>query len=178
MDQSTRDRFNRRFRHNRDALEWYEAVVLAVVAVALVFTFGVRMIRVQGESMLPTLQSGQRLLITSFPRALQYGDIVIIDEYTSYGKPLVKRVIGMEGDTIDIDFEAGVVYRNGEALDEPYTAEPTYLQETVEFPVTVPEGCIFVLGDNRNYSTDSRDVRVGFVDLRDVLGCVIQQVFL
>lgn len=176
MDQTMRDRFNRRFRHNRDALEWYEAVVLALVAVALVFTFGVRMIRVQGESMLPTLQSGQRLLITSFPRELTYGDIVIIDEYTSYGKPLVKRVIGMEGDTIDIDFEAGVVYRNGEALDEPYTAEPTYLQETMEFPVTVPEGCIFVLGDNRNYSTDSRDERVGFVDLRDVLGCVIQQV--
>lgn len=178
MTQPMRERFNRRFRHNRDALEWYEAIVLAVVAVALVFTFGVRMIRVQGESMVPTLQNGQRLLITSFPHQLHYGDIVIIDEYTSYGKPLVKRVIGMAGDTIDIDFEQGVVYRNGEALDEPYTAEPTYLQETVDFPVTVPEGCIFVLGDNRNYSTDSRDERVGFVDLRDVLGCVIQQVHL
>ena len=101
---------------------------------------------------------------------------MVSDEYTSYGRPLVKRVIGMAGDTIDIDFENGVVYRNGNALDEPYTAEPTYLQETVTFPVTVPEGCIFVMGDNRNNSTDSRSASVGFIDTRDVLGRVIMQV--
>jgi len=168
-----RDQFNRRYKRNKDALEWLEAVALAVVAVALVFTFGVRMIRVDGESMLPTLQDGERLLISSLPYEPAYGDIIIIDQYTEYGEPLVKRVIGIGGDTIDIDFQAGVVYRNGEPLDEPYTAEPTYLQESVTFPVTVPQGCLFVMGDNRNHSTDSRDTRVGFIDVRDVLGRVL-----
>ena len=99
----------------------------------------------------------------------------MIDAYTAYGDPLVKRVIGIEGDTIDIDFQNGIVYLNGEALEEPYTAEPTYLQESVTFPVTVPEGCLFVMGDNRNHSTDSRDDRVGFVDERDVLGRLLRQ---
>ena len=170
-----RDRFNKKFRRNKDNLEWLEAIVLAVVAVALIFTFGVRMIRVEGESMLPTLQDGQRLMITSYPYTPQRGDIVVIDAYTAYGDPLVKRVIGIEGDTIDIDFQNGIVYLNGEALEEPYTAEPTYLQESVTFPVTVPEGCLFVMGDNRNHSTDSRDDRVGFVDERDVLGRLLRQ---
>ena len=168
-----RDRFNKRFKKNKDNLEWLEAIVLAVVAVSLVFTFGVRMIRVDGQSMVPTLRDGQRLLIASFPAQPDYGDIVVIDAYTSYGEPLVKRVIGKAGDTIDIVFQNGVVYRNGQALAEPYTAEPTYLQESVVFPVTVPDGCLFVMGDNRNHSTDSRDERVGFVDERDVLGRVL-----
>ena len=99
-----RDQCNRRYKRNKDALEWLEAVALAVVAVALVFTFGVRMIRVDGESMLPTLQDGERLLISSLPYEPAYGDIIIIDQYTEYGEPLVKRVIGIGGDTIDIDF--------------------------------------------------------------------------
>ena len=170
-----RDRFNKKFRRNKDNLEWLEAIVLAVVAVALIFTFGVRMIRVDGESMLPTLQDGQRLMFSSYPYPPQRGDFVVTDAYTAYGDPLVKRVIGIEGDTIDIDFQNGIVYLNGEVLEEPYTAEPTYLQESVTFPVTVPEGCLFVMGDNRNHSTDSRDDRVGFVDERDVLGRLLRQ---
>ena len=95
QEESVRDRFNRQFKRNRDLLEWFEAIVLAIVAVALVFTFGVRMIRVDGHSMYPTLQDGERLLISSLPYTPQYGDIVVIDEYTSYGRPLVKRVIGL-----------------------------------------------------------------------------------
>ena len=165
-----RDRFNKKFKRNKNNLEWFEAMVMAMVAVALVFTFAVRMIRVEGESMVPTLQDGQRILISSLPYQPQYGDIIVTDAYTSYGEPLVKRVIGKAGDEIDIDFQNGIVYRNGQALDEPYTAEPTYLQESVEFPVTVPEDCLFVMGDNRNHSTDSRDQRVGFIHVNYVLG--------
>lgn len=105
-----------------------------------------------------------------------YDDIVVVDGYTEYGRPLVKRVIGKGGDTIDIDFTAGIVYRNGEALDEPYTAEPTYLYESVDFPITVPDGCLFLMGDNRNNSTDSRDTRVGCVDERDIMGAAVLRV--
>ena len=85
-------------------------------------------------------------------------------------------VIGKGGDTIDIDFAAGIVYRNGVALDEPYTAEPTYLYESVDFPITVPDGCLFLMGDNRNNSTDSRDTRVGCVDERDIMGAAVLRV--
>lgn len=155
---------------NENMLEWFDSIVCAVVAIALIFTFGLRLVRVSGESMVPTLKNDEKILISSLPYAPEYGDIVVIDQYTAHGEPLVKRVIGQAGDTIDIDFTAGVVYRNGEALSEPYTAEPTWLQESVQFPVTVPEGEIFVMGDNRNHSMDSRDQEIGCIDIRDVMG--------
>jgi signal peptidase I len=90
----------------------------------------------------------------------------------TFDHSLVKRIIAVEGQTVDIDFDAGVVYVDGEALDEPYTYEPTFTREDFEGPVTVPEGCVFVMGDNRNGSTDSRDSRVGFAETRDIIGKV------
>lgn len=162
-----------RNKKNTDLLEWYDAIIFAITVIVLVYTFGVRVVRVVGHSMDYTLQDKQLVLISSLPYTPAYGDIVVIDEYTQHGETLIKRVIGQAGDTIDIDFSAGIVYRNGVALEEPYTAEPTYLKETVIFPVTVPQGCLFVMGDNRNRSTDSRDADVGCVDVRDILGKVI-----
>jgi len=164
-----------RYRRNRNTLEWYDALAVAVAVIALVFTFLVRIVQVDGSSMNPTLQNGDRVLIASFLEP-DYGDIVIIDSYIPYGKPLVKRVIGKAGDTISIDFEAGIVYRNGEALEEPYTAEPTWTYESVNFPITVPEGCLFIMGDNRNNSKDSRDKDIGCVDTRDVLGVALWRI--
>lgn len=162
--------YKKKYRKNLGALEWIDSIVLSVALLALLFTFGVRVIRVSGHSMEPTLQDQELILVSSAPYAAAYGDIVVVDQYTPHGSPLVKRVIGMAGDTIDIDFAAGVVYRNGEALEEPYTAAPTYLQEGVVFPVTVPEGAVFIMGDNRNDSWDSRATEIGFIDVRDVMG--------
>lgn len=163
-------RDEKRRRRNREILEYVDAVVMAIVVIALCFTFLARAVRVDGHSMEPTLQDGQRLLATSLPYTPARGDIVVIDAYIPHGQPLIKRVIGIEGDTIDIDFDAGIVYRNGEALDEPYTAEPTWTFEGASFPLTVPQGQVFVMGDNRNHSRDSRDPSVGCVDVRDVMG--------
>lgn len=167
--------FKERYRRNRETLEWYDALAVAVAVIALVFTFAVRIVQVDGSSMYPTLQNGERVLIGTFMQP-DYGDIVVIDSYIPYGKPLVKRVIGKAGDTIDIDFDAGIVYRNGQALDEPYIAEPTRTYESVDFPITVPEGCLFLMGDNRNESKDSRDAEIGCVDTRDVLGVALWRV--
>ncbi|WP_300364194.1 signal peptidase I [uncultured Subdoligranulum sp.] len=167
--------FQKRYRRNKETLEWYDALAVAVAVIALVFTFVVRIVQVDGSSMVPTLADGERVVIASFLQP-DYGDVVVIDGYIPYGKPLVKRVIGKAGDTIDIDFDAGIVYRNGEALDEPYTAEPTWMYESVSFPITVPDGCLFIMGDNRNNSRDSRDTEIGCVDTRDVLGVALWRV--
>ena len=104
-------------------------------------------------------------------------DVVVLDGYTNLGKPLVKRIIACEGDTVELDTEKGLVYVNGQALEEPYTAEPTYEAGDMTGQITVPEGCVFVMGDNRNHSTDSRFSDVGFVDSRDILGRVLLRIF-
>ncbi len=83
---------------------------------------------------------------------------------------IIKRVVGLAGDTIEIDFDTGEVRRNGELLDEPYINEPTWTWEGVDFPVQVPEGHLFVLGDNRNHSKDSRSPDIGMVDVREIIG--------
>ena len=101
----------------------------------------------------------------------KYGDIVILRKNGVVDDdPIVKRVIAVEGQTVDIDFAEGIVYVDGEALEEDYIREPTYTAEGTEFPLTVPEGCVFVMGDNRNDSDDSRDSALGPVDTRCVLG--------
>lgn len=154
-------------------LEWCEALVMGWVIVAVIFSFLFRVILVSGSSMVPTLTDGDRLLVQSVHYTPQRGDIVIVDGYIDYGKPLVKRVIAMEGDTVDIDFITGTVSVNGEILDEPYIAEPTNRAGDIEFPITLTENQIFVMGDNRNYSEDSRNSDIGCLDRRDILGKAI-----
>ncbi|MCI2046715.1 MAG: signal peptidase I [Faecalibacterium sp.] len=151
-------------------LEWYEALVFAIVVVVVAFSFALRITLVNGTSMVPTLQDQDRLVVWAAGYTPAHGDIVILDGYIDFGKPLVKRIIGLPGDTVNIDFSTGEVSVNGEVLDEPYIADQTHLQGDVTFPLTVPEGKVFVMGDNRNGSTDSRFSSVGCIDERDVLG--------
>ena len=164
----------------REAYEWVQALVCSVLAVVVLFTFVIRLIGVDGHSMVPTLQDGDRLLVTTslLSGEYRYGDIVIIQKGTfADGDPIVKRVIATEGQTVDIDFANGIVYVDGEALDEPYINEPTYTDEGTEFPLTVPEGSIFVMGDNRNRSDDSRNAALGTVDTRYVIGKAVFLLF-
>ena len=157
----------------RDLYEWVQSLVGSVLVVVAIFTFGIRMLGVDGHSMLNTLQHDDRLLVVNpiFYHDYQYGDIVILRKNGVFeNDPIVKRVIAVGGQTVDIDFDAGVVYVDGEALEEDYIREPTYTAEGTEFPLTVPEGSIFVMGDNRNGSSDSRDYRLGTVDTRYVIG--------
>lgn len=161
---------------NRSLIEWIESIAWEVVAVMLLFTFVGRVVQVDGPSMQPTLYNGEKLIITSLPYAPHNGDIIVTDAHNPHGQVLIKRVIGCPGDTIDIDFDAGIVYRNGEPLSEPYTAAPTFLEEGTDLPLTVPAGRIFIMGDNRNDSLDSRSPEVGLVDVRDVMGRVLWRI--
>ena len=157
----------------RDLYEWVQSLVGSVLVVVAIFTFVIRMMGVDGHSMLNTLQHGDRLLVVNsmLYHDYKYGDIVILRKDGVFDDdPIVKRVIAVEGQTVDIDFTEGIVYVDGEVLEEDYIREPTYTAEGTEFPLTVPEGSIFVMGDNRNGSSDSRDYRLGTVDTRYVIG--------
>ena len=156
----------------RELYEWVRALVSAVTAVVLVFTFAVRMIGVDGHSMVPTLQNGDRLAVTAGLLAGTYrpGDIVVLRKDSFLDEPIVKRVSAVGGQTVDIDFSTGSVFVDGKLLNEPYINELTFREEGTRFPLTVPEGSIFVMGDNRNHSNDSRDARLGTVDTGYVIG--------
>ena len=152
--------------------EFADILVSALLVIFLIFTFLFRLVGVEGTSMVPTLQENDRLLVSSRQYEPHYQDIVIVTQPNAFHEPIVKRVIATEGQKVDIDFEKGIVYVDDKALDEPYVNAPTLTKEGVEFPVTVPEGHIFVMGDNRNMSTDSRSPMIGFIDVRYVLGKV------
>ncbi|MBR6531688.1 MAG: signal peptidase I [Clostridia bacterium] len=144
----------------------------SVTIIAILFTFVIRFVGVDGNSMLPTLNNGDWLIVSAVNTEIEHGDIIISTQPNAFNEPLVKRVIAKGGQTVDIDFKKGEVYVDGELLDEPYIAEPTRTTEGVNFPVLVPEGTLFVMGDNRNESSDSRSPMVGCVDERYVLGVV------
>ena len=163
----------------REAYEWARSLVSAVLIITLVFTFAVRMMGVSGPSMIPTLQDGDRLIVVNATLCGDYhaGDIVIARKQSFSGEPIVKRVIATEGQTVDIDFDLGRVYVDGVELQEDYINDLTYLEEGTEFPLTVPEGAVFLMGDNRNHSNDSRDDRLGPVDERMIIGKAVFVVF-
>lgn len=162
----------------RENYEWIQCIISGLIICVLLFVFGIRVIDVKGNSMNPTLYNGDKLLISDLFYTPKRGDVVIFktDSYDP-NKALVKRVIAVEGDIINIDFDNGIVYVNDEPITEPYINELTRNKLNFIGPQTVPENCVFVMGDNRNASTDSRDNRIGMVDSRLILGKAYLQIY-
>ena len=160
------------------AFDYLEIFVYSAIAVILLFTFFTRLTSVVGPSMENTLIEGQKLLVTDIGYTPTPGDIIVYHELGDYNEPIVKRVIATEGQVVDIDFTTWTLTVDGEVVDEPYRkVDSSYLLTSDQtYPITVPENCLFVMGDNRNHSSDSRSTRMGqngFIDVRQVLGKVV-----
>ena len=171
-----------------DAADLAESVATAIFAVMLIFTYLVCTADVEGDSMVPTLENADRLLVSRIGRHYDTGDILILDSESAYlfdpdgrltacpgvGKDIVKRLIAQSGQEVNIDFDEGIVYVDGKALDEPYTNTLTKRDNRAfTYPLTVPEGYIFVLGDNRHISKDSRHPEVGLIPEDKIVGRVL-----
>lgn len=152
--------------------------LLAVVMVVFMLLF--RIVIVSGSSMYSTLWNGDWLLVTGsvLYHEPEAGDIIVASKDSfNDGEPIIKRVIATEGQTVDIDFDAGIVYVDGMALEEDYTYTLTNVQEGIVFPITIADGCIFAMGDNRNGSKDSRHPDIGMIDTREILGRAVFLIF-
>lgn len=160
-------------RYQNPFFEWSEAMVHSILIIVFIFTFFVRIVGVSGDSMLPTLENNDKLLISKVLYTPEYLDIVVLTKKSFGDQPIIKRVIATEGQTVDIDYGTGDVYVDDILLEEKYTNEPTYAIGDMIFPVTVPEDHVFVLGDNRNASSDSRLTTIGMVSEDLILGRVV-----
>ncbi len=156
-----------------EIFDWFEAICFSIVAIILVFTLFFRSAQVEGNSMLPNLHGGDRLLLVNPALSKpEVGDVVVITQPTSIGHPIIKRVIATEGQKVEIDYTTGNVYVDDILLEENYINEPISVipNDPVQFPLTVEKGKVFVMGDNRNASSDSRDAGIGQIDIRYILG--------
>lgn len=167
-----------------EIFDWVQNITVILSAIVLIFIFLFRIVGVDGNSMNPTLHHKDWLITSNLFYEPKNGDIVILSKQSFRdGEMIVKRVIATEGQEIDIDFKTGTVYIDGEAIDEPYIADEPNSTDTVirqsdmEFPATVPEDCVFVMGDNRNHSSDSRVADIGMVHKSNIHGKVILRIF-
>lgn len=163
-------------KRNSEVYDWLESLVSALLICVLLLAFLFRTVIVIGPSMQPTFYNGNRVIISDMFYHPKQGDIVVLRKLAFEEEPIIKRVIAVAGQKINIDFDKGIVYVDGQALDEPYIAEPTHNPLDFKSEITVPENCVFVMGDNRNDSTDSRRDVIGCVDDRYILGKVLLQI--
>ena len=163
----------RALEQQKNVLSYLHDLVFGLAGVLLLFMLIFRVVIVSGPSMQKTLIDGDALVLVGnvLYQSPKYGDIIVAgkDSFKN-GEPIIKRVIATEGQKVDIDFEAGIVYVDDVPLAESYTNTPTNLQEGVSFPLIVEPGCVFVMGDNRNESRDSRSPDIGLIDKRGILG--------
>ena len=150
--------------------DFIENIAVAVLILTISILFFCRVIVVDGDSMRNTLHNQDKILISNFMYTPEKGDIIVTDNNNGYKKPLIKRVIATGGDTIKVDYENGVVYLNGNLLNEDYIMEHMNTVPADALEITVPDGCLFVMGDNRNHSRDSRDDAIGVINQKDILG--------
>lgn len=160
----------------RTVVELVSIVSTSIVAIMVIFTFAFRIVGVSGPSMMETLQDGDWLIVSAFIAEPERGDIVIITQPNAFNEPIVKRVIAVEGDTVDIDFDTAEVKINNVVINEPYLGSPTTTDEGAwDYPITLKEGQVFVMGDNRMHSSDSRSPDIGLINENYILGQVLMR---
>ncbi len=162
-----------KFSLKREFFDFCEIIVFAMVIATLIFTFLFRIVGVDGSSMEYTLSDQDRLIITHLFYEPEQGDIVVLELDELFEQPIIKRVVATEGQTVDIT-DDGKVIVDGQELQEDYIHDPTN-PKNGDYPITVPENCVFVMGDNRNNSTDSRNF--GCVDEKNIMGQAVFQIF-
>lgn len=153
--------------------EFASILLTAVIAVGIIFVFVFKLSTVDGESMENTLHNGDNLIITSAVKHFEVGDVIVTSQPNAYNKVLIKRVVATAGQTVSFNRYSGKLIVDGVPVDEPYIKEPMAFRDSMRKEFVVPEGCVFVMGDNRNNSADSRDSNIGFVDERYIMGKVI-----
>lgn len=149
--------------------EWVHSLVFAVAIVVILLTFFVRLVDVSGTSMKQTLQNNDKVVVSNFFYQPKQGDIVVISHGAEYAEPIIKRVIATEGQSLSIDFDTEKIIVDGVELKENYIQGHTH-KEDGEIPKVIPEGKVFVLGDNRGVSMDSRSKAIGLIDVTDIIG--------
>ena len=149
--------------------DWVNSILVAVVAVVVLLTFCFSLIDVDGQSMEPTLINTDKVIVTNLFYTPENGDVVVISHAEHYDDPLVKRVIATEGQTLKIDFATNEVFVNGELVEENYI-QGTTIEGDTEIPEVIPEGKVYVMGDNRSNSLDSRYEKIGLVDEDSIIG--------
>ncbi|MEG1862784.1 MAG: signal peptidase I [Oscillospiraceae bacterium] len=157
--------------------ETIESICISFIAITILILFVFRVVSVEGNSMNNTLMDSERLITTNFFYTPKKGDIVVIDKNNPHRKPLIKRVIATGGDNIKIEYTTGDVYLNGKLLEEKYIKEKIAPKKCDDLELTIPKGYVFVMGDNRNASSDSREEAIGAVNTKNIIGKAIFRIY-
>ncbi len=174
MEDNNKEEMNEqieRTEFTKSCFEWVESLIPALIISILILTFVFRLVTVNGISMENTLFHGDKLIVRNLFYKPSNGDIVVVGPVWGLDEHIIiKRIIATSGQTFDINFDTGEVTVDGVVLDEPYIKEPTRLKEGGEIPNVIPEGYVFVMGDNRNHSSDSRSYKVGLISEDQIIG--------